>query len=72
MARPEAMEGDNMEASVCSPTEVYWGGIGGQEESMRKMAAVESVETFASATAGCFVARTLCDPQPAGVAVSGD
>ena len=32
------------------------------------MAAVEGVETFARATAGRFLARTMCDPARAGVA----
>ena len=39
---------------------------------MRKVAAVEGVETFARAAAGRFLARTMCDLSRAGVAVNGD
>ena len=33
------------------------------------IAAVEDVETFAKAATGWFLARTLCDPQRAGIGV---
>ena len=42
--------------------------VGARKEYVRKMAAVEGVETFACAAAGRFLARTMCDPIRAGVA----
>ena len=45
---------------------------GERREYVRKVAAVEGVETFARAAAGRFQARTMCDPSRAGVAVNGD
>ena len=44
--------------------------VGARKEYVRKMAAVEGVETFARAAAGRFLARTMCDPVRAGVAES--
>ena len=45
---------------------------GARKEYVRKVAAVEGVETFARAGAGRFLACTICDPSRAGVAVNGD
>ena len=46
--------------------------VGARKEYVRKIAAVEGVETFARAAAGRFLARTMCDPCRAGVAENGD
>ena len=46
--------------------------VGARMEYVRKVAAVEGVETFARAAAGRFLARTMCDPDRAGVAENGD
>ena len=46
--------------------------VGARREYVRKVAAVEGVETFARAAAGRFRARTMCDPVRAGVAENGD
>ena len=46
--------------------------VGARREYVRKIAAVEGVETFARAAAGRFLARTMCDPGCAGVAGDGD
>ena len=46
--------------------------MGARKEYVRKVAAVESVEMFARASVGCFLARTMCDPSHARVAVCGD
>ena len=40
---------------------------GSSAEKMNTFSAVESVETFASASARMFLARTICDPTQAGV-----
>ena len=39
---------------------------------VRGVAAVEDVKTFAKAAAGCFLARTMCDPARAGVVAADD
>ena len=46
--------------------------LGSQKVVVHRVAAVEDVETFARAAAGQFLARTLCDPVRAGVAVADD
>ena len=46
--------------------------VGARKEFVRKIAAVEGVETFARAAAGRFLARTMCDPARAGVAGNRD
>lgn len=46
--------------------------VGARKEYVRKVAAVEEVEMFARASAGPFLARTLCNPSRAGVAECGD
>ena len=46
--------------------------VGARKVYVRKMAAVEGVETFARAAAGRFLARTMCDPGRAGVAKNED
>ena len=43
-----------------------------RKEYVRKIAAVEGVETFARAASGRCLARTMCDPDRAGVAENGD
>ena len=45
---------------------------GARNEYMRKVVAVEGVETFARAAAGRFLACTMCDPSRARVALNGD
>ena len=45
--------------------------VGARKEYVRKVAAVESVEIFARAASGRFLARTLCYPSGAGVAECG-
>ena len=46
--------------------------VGARKEYVRKMAAVEGVETFARAAAGRFLARKMCDPERAVVAGNRD
>ena len=46
--------------------------VGARKEYVKKIAAVEGVETFARVAAGRFLARTICDPSRAGVAEGGD
>ena len=46
--------------------------VGARKEWVRKVAAVESVEVFARASAGHFLARSMCDPSRAGVAEDVD
>ena len=46
--------------------------VGARKESVRKVAALESVEMFACTSAGRFLARSMCDPGRAGVAVDVD
>ena len=46
--------------------------VGARKEYVRKVAAVESVEIFARASAGRFLARTMGDPSRAGIADCGD
>ena len=46
--------------------------VGARKEYVRKVAAVEGVETFVPTAAGRFLARTLCDPVRVGVAENGD
>lgn len=46
--------------------------VGARKEYVRKVAAVEDVEMFARASAGRFLARTICDLSWAGVAECGD
>ena len=43
-----------------------------RKEYVRKIAAVEGLETFARAAACRFLAQTMCDPVRAGVAENGD
>ena len=66
------VEGDDGEASVCRPSEVYWGGGWGEEGICPEDSGGGGVETFARAAAGRFLAWTMCDPSRAVVAVSGD
>ena len=42
--------------------------VGARKESVQKVAVVESVEVFAHASAGRFLAQSMCDPSRAGVA----
>ena len=46
--------------------------VGARKEYARKVTAVEGVEMFARASAGRFLARTICNPSRAGVAECGD
>ena len=46
--------------------------LGSQKTLVRGVAAVEDVETFASAAAGRFLARRMCNPVRAGVAMADD
>lgn len=46
--------------------------MGTSEESVRKVAVVDSVQLFARATWGRFLAWTLCDPDRAVVAMTTD
>ena len=46
--------------------------LGSWKILVQGMAAVEDVETFARAAGGCFLARTMCHPVPAGVAAADD
>ena len=46
--------------------------VGARKEYVRKVAAVESVEMYARASAGRFLARTMYNPSLAGIAVCGD
>ena len=46
--------------------------VGVRKESVRNVAAVESVEVFARASARRFLARSMCDPSRAGVAEDVD
>ena len=42
--------------------------MGATREYVRKGAVMESVEIFARASAGRFLARTMCDPSRVGAA----
>ena len=46
--------------------------VGARKEYVRKVVVVESVEIFARATAGRFLARTMCNLSRAGVAECGE
>ena len=46
--------------------------VGARKEYVRNAAAVVGVEMFARASAGRFLARTMCNPSRAGVAEYGD
>ena len=46
--------------------------VGAMKDSLWKVAAVESVEVFARASAGGFLARSICNPSRAGVAKDVD
>ena len=46
--------------------------VGTRKEYVHKIAAVESVEMFARASAGRFLARTMCNPSRAGIAECRD
>ena len=46
--------------------------VGARKEYVRKIAAVESVEIYTRASAGRFLARTMCYPSLAGIAEGGD
>ena len=46
--------------------------VGARKEYVRKVAAAESVEMYEGASAGRFLARTMCDPARARVTECGD
>ena len=46
--------------------------VGARREYVRKVVIVESVEIYARASAGRFLARTICDRSRAGVSECGD
>ena len=46
--------------------------VGARKEYVRKVVAEESIEMYARASAGCFLARMMCNPSRAGVAQCGD
>lgn len=60
--RTEAVEIEDGKASIHCASEVHWGGVVARKECVQKIAAVGSVEMFARASAGRFLARTMCDP----------
>lgn len=48
-----------------------WAVVRARKELVRKIAAVESVEMFVCASAGRFLARSMCDPSWVGVVEDG-
>ena len=46
--------------------------LGSRKTLVEEVAVVETVKTFVRAVAGQFLARTMCDPDRAGVVAEGD
>ena len=66
MEGTSGVEGGNEETTICSPQEVHWAVMGARKDSVDKIAAVESVETFLTSMQDRFVARAIGDPRGVG------